>query len=1005
MLGAHRLRLFLILIVLAVLAAAIAITYRRPMLDLTTRDDGLTVGQWEYLSDLPWETVSTGWVAVGNEGQPMRDGSFMGGRIRIGGYAYEKGIGTYPLSEIEFRLNGEYSAFESEVGIDDSVPAGRGGVVFQVYLDDAMAYSSESLKSGDDPVQISLSLVGIGALRLVAIDTTDGVARNYADWADARVLKRLVTFAGKTVSPELAAVRADNDLRQARRQSEKREVKATAASEVVAFNRSIGLATSGGSLSSRFDQTRKMLLLSNSKLGIQLGYGGAEHGLLTVLDLGDKRLVLNNAFASVDLSGIGSIALPFDTEPAEDGFRFDEVDDPVFGNGLRLVAEFMAKDQPTTLVVEITLFRQSRYFLYSLKLKDIVYLADPQPIFHYFASGGVNLVVDEDVEYLTDLSRLRRARAHDDGIAREEEIGQGKPLFIWSNAASRGLLLATLDETDSSPLMKFQLDPGRVTGRLSYSAISLRSSLSSPRLYVEVTDTADTRLAFIDFKRFFAALYPPLPIPSWVKYQWLSWYPYGMDISEETLRDQVDYIAAILADLGPWHIIVDAGWYIAEGRSGAEWRNVDYAKFPSGLRSFVDYAHSRGVKVVLYFSTPYLDSRVEAGDWLGLKGIIEEHRDWLIRIGESEGRESFVYDYNNPELRDYMKEVMTDYFLRYDVDGIKVDGLGNAGGALLDPSRLDAFGLTDRVVAPTMDIYRFTYDTITSLKDDIYIESGWLTPLFANTYAHTFRYGDEAAEFSSQYPFPGLVEHIDYAQVQDMVLGQRANMGALRGDANSSQINRWMLEAALALGAQTVLSFYMPGLEDWALSAYRGLLYHYHAFEGETNYGSSLYADTFATTFKGTTYLGVLNRSTDSTRFDLRLSDFGLAKGTSYTAYKVEDAAYLRVRDSIEVVLPPQSFVLYILRADPGVMWTNSAIDYSQSTSEIFMQVRGPESLPGFVQVMVPGIRGVFLDGDALERQTTDRWSVETYQYNPLTRVLTILYDHASEHEIRIELP
>ncbi|MBI2863507.1 MAG: NPCBM/NEW2 domain-containing protein, partial [Chloroflexi bacterium] len=951
----------------------------------------------------------TGWVAVANEGQPLRDEAFLGGPIRIGGYVYEKGIGTYPLSEIEFRLNGEYNAFESEMGVDDSVPAGRGGAIFQVFLDDALVYASEAMKSGDPPIKISLSLAGIQNLRLVSVDATDGTVRNYVDWAGARVLRRLVTVAGTARSPILTAVEDENRRKQADREREAAEVTALAKREVADFQRASAhwarSAAPDNSVAAGFDASRMVLQLANGKLGIELGYGGDRHGRLTVLDLGEPRLILHNAFASVNLGGVGSITLPVDTEPLADGFRFEDVEDAVFGKGKRVVAEFKAVDDPTTIVVEITLFRDSHYFLYSLRLKDIVYLADPQPQFHYFQATEDSLVVGEDVEYLTDLSRLRRAAARDDGIGRDEEIGQGKPLFVWSNKMSKGLLLAALDETDVSPMMKLQLDPGHVVARLGYSATSLRNSLSSPRLYVEVTDTADARLAFIDFKRFIAALYPPLPLPSWVKYQWLSWYSYYMDISEAALREQIDYIADFLADLGPWHIIVDAGWYIAEGRTGAEWRNVDAAKFPSGLRSLVDYAHSRSVKVVLYISTPYLDSREQEGDWLGLKGIIDSHRDWLIRIGEDEGRESFVYDYTNPDLRDYMKDVLTDFFVRYDVDGIKVDGLGNAGGALLDPSHLDASGLMDRVVGPTMDIYRFNHEVASSLKDDVYIESGWLTPLFANSYAHTFRYGDEAEAFTSQYPFPGLVEHIDYAQVQKMVLGQRANMGALRGDPNTSHVNRWMLEAALALGTQTVLSFYLPNMDDPALSVYRSLLYHYNAFEGETSYGSSLYADTFATTVRGTTYLGVLNRSDQSKRLNLRLADLRLARGQSYTVYKVEEDAYLRVEDSLDVLLPPESFALYILRAEPGVMWTNSAIEFSQTPSQIVLKARGPASLPGFVQVQVPRHRAVFLDGQQLQRQPPSRQTEGTYAYDPLTRILTVRYDHAREHEIRIELP
>ena len=101
----------------------------------------------------------------------------------------------------------------------------------------------------------------------------------------------------------------------------------------------------------------------------------------------------------------------------------------------------------------------------------------------------------------------------------------------------------------------------------------------------------------------------------------------------------------------------------------------------------------------------------------------------------------------------------------------------------------------------TLEIYRFVYEEAVRNNPDVYIESGWVTPTLANRYSHTFRYGDEDPVFNRVYPLPGFMEHIDYAAYQQAVLGQRSNMGAPYGDANDSIINRWWLQAALALGA------------------------------------------------------------------------------------------------------------------------------------------------------------------------------------------------------------
>ena len=46
-------------------------------------------------------------------------------------------------------------------------------------------------------------------------------------------------------------------------------------------------------------------------------------------------------------------------------------------------------------------------------------------------------------------------------------------------------------------------------------------------------------------------------------------------MDEWKIREFVDYLADNLGDVGPWHILLDAGWFIAEGRPGAELSVVD----------------------------------------------------------------------------------------------------------------------------------------------------------------------------------------------------------------------------------------------------------------------------------------------------------------------------------------------------------------------------------------------------------------------------------------------
>jgi alpha-galactosidase len=68
---------------------------------------------------------------------------------------------------------------------------------------------------------------------------------------------------------------------------------------------------------------------------------------------------------------------------------------------------------------------------------------------------------------------------------------------------------------------------------------------------------------------------------------------------------------------------MDAGWYVHHGggwpRVGT-WE-VDTARFPKGLRPISDYAHSKGLKILVWFEP----ERVAAGTWLA-----ENHPEWVL---------------------------------------------------------------------------------------------------------------------------------------------------------------------------------------------------------------------------------------------------------------------------------------------------------------------------------------------------------------------------------------
>ncbi len=89
---------------------------------------------------------------------------------------------------------------------------------------------------------------------------------------------------------------------------------------------------------------------------------------------------------------------------------------------------------------------------------------------------------------------------------------------------------------------------------------------------------------------------------------------------------------------------MDAGWYVHHGggwpRVGT-WE-VDTARFPRGLRAVSDYAHNKGLKILVWFEP----ERVTAGTWLA-----DHHPEWVLG-----GAEGGLLDLGNHAARQWLTE-------------------------------------------------------------------------------------------------------------------------------------------------------------------------------------------------------------------------------------------------------------------------------------------------------------------------------------------------------------
>ena len=132
-----------------------------------------------YVSDMPWVSSTSGVGVV------QSNATASGSQIVLGGQDYAQGLGVYADSNVVVNLNGAYSRFESDIGVDGQT---GGSVIFDVYGDGKLLYQSPTLTAQSGAVPIDLNVSGVQQLSLVVNGATSNTAGDHAVWADARLI-------------------------------------------------------------------------------------------------------------------------------------------------------------------------------------------------------------------------------------------------------------------------------------------------------------------------------------------------------------------------------------------------------------------------------------------------------------------------------------------------------------------------------------------------------------------------------------------------------------------------------------------------------------------------------------------------------------------------------------------------------------------------------------------------------------------------------------------------
>jgi hypothetical protein len=114
------------------------------------------------------------------------DESILGRPLKLGGKAYEKGIGTHAPCRLTYALSGDHDVFAATVGIDDQT-FGRGDCVMQVLLDGKVAWEAR-IKGGDAPRRVRVPLGEAKQITLAVEIGEDLDLSDHANWADARLV-------------------------------------------------------------------------------------------------------------------------------------------------------------------------------------------------------------------------------------------------------------------------------------------------------------------------------------------------------------------------------------------------------------------------------------------------------------------------------------------------------------------------------------------------------------------------------------------------------------------------------------------------------------------------------------------------------------------------------------------------------------------------------------------------------------------------------------------------
>lgn len=145
-----------------------------------------------------------------------------------------------------------------------------------------------------------------------------------------------------------------------------------------------------------------------------------------------------------------------------------------------------------------------------------------------------------------------------------------------------------------------------------------------------------------------------------------SWYNRYQDISEETIREDLEGCKKIFEKGDLFQI--DDGWEPFVG----DWLTCDETKFPAGMKAMADQIHEAGFEAGLWLAPFAAEEKSDT---------FRSHPDWFIKDENglfkagSNWSGFYCLDIDNPEVIDYLEKVFSRVFDEWGFDLVKLDFL------------------------------------------------------------------------------------------------------------------------------------------------------------------------------------------------------------------------------------------------------------------------------------------------------------------------------------------